>query len=364
MFGRGKRVEPDVVEAAASVPGSDLPGPDLEAVSALLPNRGAWGPFVNRLTACCGKLSDADGAMTLVAAGVAAGCEAVPVVDKTTLWHRLAPGERHEREAFEGYVRLGLFFAGCLKYLLPLLCTVRVTVNEAVWEPFHKTFDEFLSDQGGPEPEVTWLESAPHAGRVLMFASFFLGAKEVVNDMTPVVAKEVFDYLRPEGNWGLFGTMLADAGQGIRQDEIVDVAAVFLDGVRRAVTKGFLRVNKVPGQLFVADGISFLVVPRGIQVVLEQLRRAGHDFSRNRILVYEALTEKGLLAGVKPGQMSTFKGVLRGKHWEGPLEIVGLPIATDALWSDGVPSWMVEGEVVLTRKEGEEQSDGRKREGD
>ena len=101
--------------------------------------------------------------MTLVAAGVAAGCEAAPVVDKTTLWGRLAPGDRDEREAFEDRVRLGLFFAGCLKYLLPLLCTVRVTVGEAAWEPFYKTFDEFLSE-GGSEPDVAWLESAPHAG--------------------------------------------------------------------------------------------------------------------------------------------------------------------------------------------------------
>ena len=351
VFGRRKQAE-------SEAPGSELAGSDLDAVAALLPNRAAWGPFVNRLAACCGRLPDPEGAMTLVAAGVAAGCEAAPVVDKTTLWGRMAPDDRDEREAFEDRVRLGLFFAGCLKYLLPLLCTVRVTVGEAAWEPFYKTFDEFLSD-GGSEADVTWLESAPHAGRVLMFASFFLRAKEVVEDLTPVVAQEVFDYLRPDGERGLFGTMLGDAGLGMRQDERVDVASLFLEGVRRAVKKGYLRVNEVPGQLFVMDGTSFLVVPRGVEIVLQQLRRAGHDFSRNRILIYEALTEKGLLVGVEPGQMSTFKGVLRGKNWEGSLEIVGLPIATDALWIDGVPSWVSDGEVVLTRKEGKGSSDGR-----
>ena len=350
-------------QAESETPGSELPGPDLDAVAALLSNRAAWGSFVNRLVACCGGLADPEGTMTLVAAGVAAGCEAAPVVDKTTLWGRLAPDDRDEREAFEDRVRLGLFFAGCLKYLLPLLCTVRVTVGEAAWEPFFKTFDEFVGD-GDPEADVTWLESAPHAGRVLMFASFFLGVNEVVDGMTPVVAKEVFDYLRPDGRRGLFGTMLGDAGLGVGQDERVDVAALFLEGVRWAVKKGYLRVNEVPGQLFVMDGTSFLVVPRGIEIVLQQLRRAGHDFSRNRILVYEALTEKGLLVGVERGQMSTFKGVLRGKNWEGSLEIVGLPIATDALWIDGVPSWVSDGAVVLTRKEGEESSHGREFERD
>ena len=347
VFGRRKQAE-------SEAPGSELPGPDLEAVAALLPNRAAWGPFVNRLAACCGRLPDPEGAMTLVAAGVAAGCEAAPVVDKTTLWGRLAPGDRDEREAFEDRVRLGLFFAGCLKYLLPLLCTVRVTVGEAAWEPFYKTFDEFLSD-GGSEADVTWLESAPHAGLVLMFASFFLGAKEVVDDLTPVVAQEVFDYLRPDGERGLFGTMLGDAGLGMRQDERVDVASLFLEGVRRGVKKGYLRVNEVPGQLFVMDGTSFLVVPRGIEIVLQQLRRAGHDFSRNRILVYETLTEKGLLVGVERGQMSTFKGLLKVKDGDGVLEMVGLPIATDALWLDGVPSWVSDRKIVLTRKEGKEQ---------
>ena len=195
ILGRRKQAESETT-------GSELPGPDLDAVAELLPNRAAWGPFVNRLAACCGRLADPEGAMSLVAAGVAAGCEAAPVVDKTTLWGRLAPDDRDEREAFEDRVRLGLFFAGCLKYLLPLLCTVRITAGDAVWEPFHKTFDEFLGD-GDPEPEVTWLESAPHAGRVLMFASFFLGAKEVVDGMTPVVAQEVFDYLRPDGRAGI-----------------------------------------------------------------------------------------------------------------------------------------------------------------
>ena len=351
VFGRRKQAE-------SEAPGSELPGPDLDAVAALLPNRAAWGPFVNRLAACCGRLPDPEGAMTLVAAGVAAGCEAAPVVDKTTLWGRLAPGDRDEREAFEDRVRLGLFFAGCLKYLLPLLCTVRVTVGEAAWEPFYKTFDEFLSD-GGSEADVTWLESAPHAGLVLMFASFFLGAKEVVDDLTPVVAQEVFDYLRPDGERGLFGTMLGDAGLGMRQDERVDVASLFLEGVRRAVKKGYLRVNKNPGQLFVADDISFLVAPGGVNLVLRQLRKGGHNLSRNRVLVYEALAEQDLVVGVERGQMSTFEGVLKGKNWKGSLEILGLPIATDALWLDGVPSWVSDGEVVLTRKEGKESSDDR-----
>ena len=92
------------------------------------------------------------------------------------------------------------------------------------------------------------------------------------------------------------------------------MAALFLEGVRWAVKKGYLRVNRVPGQLFVVEGhFISCCSERGVNVVLQQLRKAGHNLSRNRILVYEALTEKGLLVGVEPGQMSTFKGVSEGQ---------------------------------------------------
>ena len=127
MFGRGRKGSSAAVSAV---------GPDFDALLAVLPAREDWERFVNRVVLCCGELPAPEGSTTLAAHCVAAGCAAASAVDKTRLWERLAPAERREREGFEARVRLGLFFAGCLKYLLPRLCTVRVRVGKAEWEPF------------------------------------------------------------------------------------------------------------------------------------------------------------------------------------------------------------------------------------
>ncbi|MDE0207424.1 MAG: hypothetical protein OXP66_15540, partial [Candidatus Tectomicrobia bacterium] len=196
---RGKKTDSGVTEQRAGVPPVE---PDLDALTALLSDRDGWERFVDRVVLCCGALPDPEGAATLASRCVAAGCVAVPALERSRLWERLAPADRREREGFEDRVRLGLFFAAGLKYLLPLLCTVRVRVGKAEWEPFHASLGDFLNAHGGSSAEVTWLDSPPHAGRILALASFFVGRQEVVEHLTPAVAQEVFDYLRPDGQRG------------------------------------------------------------------------------------------------------------------------------------------------------------------
>ena len=133
-----------------------MAGPDLDALAALLPDRDGWQRFVNRVVLCCGDLPAPDGSATLASRCVAAGCAAVPALEKSRLWERLAPADRRQRQGFDERVRLGLFFAASLKYLLPLLCTVRVQVGKAEWEPFHASLGDFLNAHGGSAPQVTW----------------------------------------------------------------------------------------------------------------------------------------------------------------------------------------------------------------
>ena len=335
-----------------------LRGPDLEAVEKLLPERGWWEGFVKRVTLCCGELELADGGGMVAAWSVAVGCEAAGAFEKTRLWERLMPDKRRDKEGFEERVRLGLFFAGCLKALLPVLCTVKVKVGSEEWEPFVSSLPDFVGGVKGEDVVVVWGEKEAHAGRILTLASVFLGRREIVELLTPVVAQEVFDYLRPGGNRGLFGTMMGDAGAVEETEEPVDVAGVFLEGLRRVVMKGYLGVNRVPGEFFVAGGTCFLASPNGVNVVLSQLRKAGYDFEGKRKMVYEALADRGFLVGFVEGGRLTYKGVLRGSKWEGPLEITGLPIATEALWPERVPEWIREGVVVLERKLEEESVNG------
>ncbi|MDE0204534.1 MAG: hypothetical protein OXP66_00685 [Candidatus Tectomicrobia bacterium] len=146
VIGRGRKADSGVVEPS---PVAASTGPDFDAVLAVLPGRERWERFVNRVALCCGDLADPEGAATLASGCVAAGCEAVPALEKTRLWERLAPADRREREGFEDRVRLGLFFAAGLKYLLPLLCTVRVRAGKGEWEPFHASLGDFLNAHGG-----------------------------------------------------------------------------------------------------------------------------------------------------------------------------------------------------------------------
>jgi len=334
---------------------------DLDAVLALLPGRERWERFVSRVALCCGDLAAPNGAATLAAACVAAGCEAVPAVEKTRLWERLAPADRREREGFEDRVRLGLFFAGGLKFLLPLLCTVRVRAGEAEWEPFHASLCDFLEAHGASPPEVTWRETAPHAGRMLALASFFVGRQEVVEYLTPVVAQEVFDYLRPDGHRGLFGTILGDAGQSIEHAEPVDVAAVFLAALAQGVERKLLRLNtRMGGHVFVTPTFWLLTTPKGLDCVTalirSRLQDRRHDFTRHE--VFRALQAGGHLAHAATGGNSTAAWVceLDDEGWGRPLELHGLPVLSRGLpvQPPAVPCF---GGTIILKKENVDGSD-------
>lgn len=325
--GRGKKGEAAANAAA---------GPDLDALAALLPGRDGWERFVNRVVLCCGDLAAPEGSTTLAARCVAAGCEALPALETSRLWERLAPADRRQRQGFDDRVRLGLFFAASLKYLLPLLCTVRVQVGKAEWEPFHASLGDFLNEHGTSPPEVTWRDSPPHAGRMLALASFFLGRQEVVEHLTPVVAQEVFDYLRPDGHQGLFGTILGDAGQGGEQVEPVDVAAVFLAALAQAVERKVLRLNtRMGGHVFVTPAFWLLTTPKGLDCVTALIRTRlqgrRHDFTRHE--VFRALQSGGHLAGAEVGGQGKAAWVCEvdAEGWDVPLELYGLPVLARAL---------------------------------
>ena len=352
VLGRGKKADTGVAKDGPAV---SLEKPNLDAVLAALPDRDGWERFVSRVMLCCGDLAAPDGDATLATRAVAAGCQALPALEKSRLWERLAPGRRHEREGFEERVRLGLFFAASLNYLLPLLCTVRVQAGEAEWEPFHASLADYLNEHGATSPEVTWNQSPPHAGRMLALASFFLGRNEVVEHLTPVVAQEVFDYLRPGGHEGLFGTILGDAGHGAGQAGPVDVASVFLAALAQAAERKVLRLNtRMGGHVFVTPAYWLLTTPKGLDCVTglirSRLQGRRHDFTRHE--VFQALQSGGHLGGAGAGDAGSAAWVCEvdAEGWDGPLDLYGLPILAGALpaQSYGVPRF--DGTVTLKKE--------------
>ena len=331
QLGRGKKADSG---GSKRGPAEPLAEPDLDAALAALPVRERWERFVNRVMLCCDDLAAPDGAGTLAAGCLAAGCEALPALEQSRLWERLAPAERREREGFEDRVRLGLFFAAALKYLLPLLCTVRVRAGRAEWDPFLASLPDFVKEHGASAPEVTWLDSPPHAGRMLALAAFFLGRQEVVAYLTPAVAQEVFDYLRPDGHQGLFGTILGDAGLAVEQAEPVDVAAVFLAALAQAVERKVLRLNtRMGGHVFVAPTFWLLTTPKGLDCVTALIRARlqgrRHDFTRHE--VFRALQSGGHLAGAGGDGAAAWVCEVDAEGWEQPLELHGLPVLSRAL---------------------------------
>ena len=120
----------------------------VEEVKKVLPEsdrqgRYFWRSFVERIDASLGGLDGPEGGNLFVRECIAAGCRAVPVVRRNSLWEQKAPplSDKRERGVYELRIRLGLFFAGCLRHLVQGVGRLRVRAEGAEWYP--------VMDKGG-----------------------------------------------------------------------------------------------------------------------------------------------------------------------------------------------------------------------
>jgi len=296
------------------------PTPEVEQLAELIPERDAqemflWQSYVDRITRRFDGLPAPDGGGLFVRACLAAGCKAVPLIRRSTLWEKgLSGREWHER--FESdlarRVRLGLFFAASLRYLAHSLCRLRVKTLKSHWHPFDKVplragevrWRPLLGDVSFRELEaaldgraqITWLDALPSDAQASIVAACFLQPYEV-GLLTPELAVGVMDCVLPGGSGGMFWHMLFDEGQV--EPERVDVAGLSLEALRQLSRSGRLRLNNNPGDLFVTPEVSFLVAPVAVDVLLEVLRRRGHSFTR--LDIYQGLGNAGCLVGTGPG---------------------------------------------------------------
>lgn len=327
-----------------------------------------WQPFVERIEARLDGLPAPDGGESFVGECLAAGCRAVPVARRNGLWERQAPpsSDRRARGIYELRIRLGLFFAGSLRYLVHGLSRLRIETQDGEWRPLNGgmkagavewnpiagggvSYREFVGGLENGEAAVGWSDAEPRPSEVCLLSIFFLQDEERVL-LSLGVTLEVMDYVQPGRPRGLFGRMLAADGQ--EKDEPVDVARVFLEGLAQAVSAKVIRVNtNNGGHLFVTPDFWLLTNPVGLDCVTEFIRNGGigrrHDLTRHD--VFGALRDGGYLMGVVVGKDNP-RCVLRSRRWKGALELHGLCIAAGVLFSrHEVPFF--EGTVTLIKDE-------------
>lgn len=315
-----------------------------------------WHSFVERIDASLGGLETPEGGSLFVRECIAAGCRAVPVARRNSLWEQKAPpiSDKRTRGVYELRIRLGLFFAGCLRHLVQGVGRLRVRAEGNEWYPVMDkglTFCDFRDANKG-KVEVTWTNSVPDIGKAYFLTQYFFPLPEGLM-LTREVAEEVLNYVRPDDAAGLFSMMLYDDGQ--LEKVSVDVARVFLEALARAVDQKVLRVNtRANGHVFVTPAFWLLTCPVGVGEVLEILRtrRQGRRYRFVRHDVFRALAWDGHLSGAGAGERGNAVRVyeVAAAGWDGPLDLYGLAIAAESLpvQANSVPQF--EGTVTFKRE--------------
>ena len=194
-------------------------GLDFDRVPEFLLKHHKWTPFVARMAVHCGELPSPDGPGTLATASVAAGCRMMAELDRGRRWEYLVDrGPDESLLHYKARLRLGLFFAGSLAYLTPLLCRIEVEVEGSSWNPAEESFTCFWRKwgvrtrgraKGQPSDiKVDWGHRPVAASEILVLVSFFFTCQET-RYVWPAVARGVLDYILP-GEFGVFDLLLAE----------------------------------------------------------------------------------------------------------------------------------------------------------
>ena len=314
---------------------------EFEQVAKVLPERDRngryfWQRFAERLHHRFDGVPGRYGTGSFVNECLRAGADAVPVIRRNTLWEKNAPdtSRKRARGIYELRIRLGLFYAASLHYLVENASRLCARCGDAEWRGVMdegEPFSEFVAGQED-EVEITWTNGAPDYGKACLIKHVFLQAEEILL-LTDELAREVYNNAAPSGPRGLFALMLAADGQG--EKESLDIARVFLRALADAVEQKAVKVNtKMGGHVFITPEFWLLTTPIGLNCVNDFIRtRRGHrrhDFTRHQ--VFHALREGGFLVGAQELE-DTPRCVLKSRRWRKPLELRGLCIAAGVLFS-------------------------------
>ena len=328
-----------------------------EDVAAVLPGRRRngrylWQGFAERLQDRFEGLPAPGEAGLFVDECLRAGARAVPVLEQNSLWEQDAPdiSEKQALGVYELRIRLGLFYAASLRYLVQGVSRMKVTCGESEWKPITEegeSFKDFAARQEA-EVDVAWSKVPPDYGQACLVTHLFVSPEEALL-LTAELAREVYEHVCSAGPSGLFGMMLASDGQ-VETTE-VDVARVFLQALGQAVQQKSVVVNtKMGGHVFITPEFWMLTAPRGVDFMIEvvRTRRGARRYQFSRHEVYAALRAGGHLLGIAERD-DTALCVLKSKRWRKPVEMRGLCITAGVLFS-AHDAPLFEGTVTLAEE--------------
>ena len=279
---------------------------------------------------------------------------ALAAFERTTLWWQHTPDlvQRHQMEPFW---RVGTALAGLLHDAGKLL-DVMVTVDDAgangrlaVWEPLTQDLLPWLltfqTPGTLPQPTVVWHpgRGMQHEAVTVLVASLLL-PHTVTRALTLPVASALWDFLRGgAASTNVFQHLVPGAhgadGQSVQADLRTHdappqrLASRILTALKAASTDGTLRLNQFPGQVFVRDHDTLVVVPKVLDVLRRPLLAAGVRLPENQA-VYTALADQGWLLG-SPGQHVQYATFVRPNKEPAHLSVLCFP--NTVLWGDAPP---------------------------
>jgi hypothetical protein len=282
---------------------------------------------------------------------------ALHTFSQSSLWWTTVP-DPAQRHRTEGCWRLGTALAGLLHDGGKVFDVTVTLPGVPAWNPLHEPLLAWLLTHQVhgtlPTPTVTWQPSRGMRHQTLgaLAAALLLTPEDLVQVTLPVT-RELWAFLggAPDPA-NLFHQLLvrraslgsptdtpAADGQSVRADLAAQpppqrpLAAQVLATLAQCCQEGVLRVNQFPGQVFVQEEATLVVVPTALDTVRQRLAATGVRLPGNA-LVFNDLAAAGYLLGA-PGQ-NVMKAVF-AREGKPPATLAVLRLPHALLWGATPP---------------------------
>jgi hypothetical protein len=211
-----------------------------------------------------------------------------------------------------------------------------------------------------PTPTVTWQpgRGTQHTTAGALAATLLLTRADLVT-LTMPVARELWAFLSGADPTNLFYPLIVRApdptaapaadSQSVQTDlatlppAVPGLAARVLTTLAQCCQDGSLRVNQIPGQVFVQGEETLVVVPMALKVVTERLAAQGIT-TPTGVLLYNDLAQAGYLLGSAGRNVAQATLTRSGKA---PVTLAVLRFPTALLW--GAPPPAAYGGTLVVR---------------